>query len=157
MFVCLSVFLSVSHFELINYTLYDNMSLLDIMGSYRPQCSYGKVMFLHLSVILSMGGVCPSACWDTPPDRHPQADTPSGQTPPLGRHPLWADTPSGQTPPLGRHPLWTDPLAQYMLGYTPPAQCILGYTTPLAQCILRYTWLLLRTVRILLECILVNE
>ena len=40
--------------------------------------SCGKVMFLHLSVILSTGGgVCPSACWDTP----------HGQTPP------WADTP----------------------------------------------------------------
>ena len=123
MFVCLSVFLSVSHFELISYTGYDNMSLLDIMGSYRLQRSYGKVMFLHLSVILSTGGVCPSACWDTPPR----------QTPP-GRHPLWADTPSGQTPALGRHPLGrpprADPLAQYMLGYTHPAQCILGYTTP---------------------------
>ena len=59
---------------------------------YRPQRSCGKVMFLHLSVILSTGGVCLSACWDT---------TPPGQTPP----------PTGQTPPLGRHPL---------LGRTPP-------------------------------------
>ena len=83
------------------------MSLLDIMGSYRPQRSCGKVMFLHLSVILSMGGVCSSACWDT----HTQ--TPPRQTPPLGRH------------PLGRPPLpsacWdTHPLAQCILGYTPP-------------------------------------
>ena len=86
------------------------------------------------------------------------------QTPPLGRHPLWADTPSGQTPPLGRHPLWADtpsgqtPPAQCMLGYTPPgrhplpsaywdthpqadtptAQCMLGYTPP-APCMLGYT------------------
>ena len=69
--------------------------------------SCGKVMFLHVPVILSTGvGV-----WQTPP-------------PPLGR-PLWADTPLGrhtptgrhtprQTPPplgrypLGRHPLWED-------------------------------------------------
>ena len=86
-------------------------------------------MFLHLSVILSMGGgVCPSACWDThrqtPPGQTPPGQTPPGQIPP-GRH----ATP-GLTPPMGRHP---------------PAQCMLGYT-----------WLLLRTVRILLECILVQ-
>ena len=40
---------------------------------YRPQRSWGKVMFLHVSVILFTGGgggggtVCPTACWDTPP------------------------------------------------------------------------------------------
>ena len=55
------------------------------------------------------GGVCLSACWDTPP-RHPP---PTGQTKPLGRHPLgrphwqtdtpWADTPR-QTPLTPRHP-----------------------------------------------------
>ena len=74
-----------------------------IFDYYSPQLSCGKVMFLHLSVILSKGGVCLSACWN----RHP-----------LGRNPL------GQTPP------WTD---------TP---------TPSRR-------LLQRTVRILLECILV--
>ena len=64
-----------------------------------------KVMFLHLSVSHSVhgGGVCPSACWDTPPPPPPR------QTPP------WADT----NLPLGRR-------------------------------------LLLRMVRILLECILVQ-
>ena len=98
MFICLSVFLSLSHFDLINYTLYNNMSLLDVMGSYRPQCSYGKVMFLHLSVILSMGVSAPVHA-----GIHSQTDTPR-QTPPLGRHPHWADTPSGQTPPLDRPP-----------------------------------------------------
>ena len=55
---------------------------------------------------------------------------PPRQTPP------WADTPTCQTPPT-----------QCMLGYTPlpiacwnthtPAQCILGYTPP-AQCMLGY-------------------
>ena len=55
---------------------------------YRPQRSWGKVIFLHLSVSHSVhrGSV------------HPL----SGQTPPLGRHPPW------QTPPLrsagGTHP-----------------------------------------------------
>ena len=60
-------------------------------------------MFLHLSVILFTGGVCP------PPHTTP-GQTPPGQTPP------WADL-AGQTPP------WADtPLGRY-----PPAQCMLGY------------------------------
>ena len=53
------------------------------LAFYSPQCSCGKVMFLHVSVILSTRGV--SA-------RHPLGQTPPGQTLPLGRHPL-----------LGRH------------------------------------------------------
>ena len=51
---------------------------------YRPHRSCGKVMFLHLSVILSTGGVC-----QTPPtsgthllDRHPLGRQPPGQTSP---------------------------------------------------------------------------
>ena len=54
---------------------------------YRPQRSCGKVMFLHLSVILSTGGGCLPQCM-------------LGYTP-------WADTPisPGQTPPAaGTHP-----------------------------------------------------
>ena len=59
---------------------------------YRPQRSCGKVMFLHLSVILSTRG-CIRACIgaDTPRADTPQADPP-GQTPPVDRH------------SLGRHP-----------------------------------------------------
>ena len=56
-----------------------------------------KVIFLHLSVIHSVhGGVCLSACWDTP--LRDQADTPPGP----GRHPPQnqADPPgTRQTPP----------------------------------------------------------
>ena len=33
---------------------------------YLPQRSWGKVMFLRMSVILFTGGGCLSACWDTP-------------------------------------------------------------------------------------------
>ena len=59
-------------------------------------------------------------------------------------------TPPGQTPP------WADTPLSSACWDTPPAQCILGYTPPSpTQCMLGYTWLLLRTVRILLECILV--
>ena len=46
---------------------------------------WGKVIFVHLSVILFTGGVCPIECWDTPPGAEsspeqtlPQADTPPG-------------------------------------------------------------------------------
>ena len=85
----------------------------------------GKVIFSQASVILFTGRGGAAAI---PPRTHtPRIYTPSG------RHTPWADTPLGHDPP-GRHtpghtPLWTD-------------------TQPLE-------WLLQRTVRILLECILV--
>ena len=60
--------------------------------NYRPQCSCGKVMFLHLSVSHSVHGA--RGCLaDNPLGRHPQADTPTptqcmlGCTPP-SRRPL---------------------------------------------------------------------
>ena len=93
---------------------------------YRPQRSYGKVMFLYLSVILSTGE-CLLRCmleYTHPPGRH----TPH----PLGSHPLpWADT---HPSPADTNP-WAD---------TPPRQ------TPPSR------WLLQWTVRILLECIIVG-
>ena len=57
----------------------------------RPQRSCGKVMFLHQSVILSMGGCLPDTPW---------IDTTPGQIPP------WADTSPQQTltTPFGRPP-----------------------------------------------------
>ena len=50
----------------------------------RPQRSCGKVIFLHLSVILFTGGL----------GRHPPVRQSPGQTPP------WTNTPPWQTPPL---------------------------------------------------------
>ena len=88
-------------------------------------------MFLHLSASHSVrGGICPSAWWDTPPP--PWADTPQADIHlgryHLGRHPHpWSDTPQADTP-------WIDT----PLGRHPSSRR-----------------LLLRTVRILLECILV--
>ena len=73
---------------------------------YRPQRSCGKVMFLHLSVILFTEVAC-----HTPLGRHTTPwHTPPRQTPP--RH-----IPPGQTTPPTHHP-WAD---------IPPAQCMLGY------------------------------
>ena len=60
-------------------------------------------MFSQVSVC-QWGGVCPIACWDTPP--RPEA-TPTRASP----HRPEADI------PLGRHPL----------GRHPPAQCMVGY------------------------------
>ena len=71
-----------------------------ILSNYRPQMKlWGKVMFLHLSVILFTGGpVCLIACWDT--------HTPLGRPPQATPHPadtLRADTSLAKHPP-GRHP-----------------------------------------------------
>ena len=80
-----------------------------ILGLTVHKRSCGKVVFLHLSVILFMGGRC------TPPGQtHPPtwADTlPPWADTPLGRHTPWADTPPRQAPPLGRHPLVDTPRA----------------------------------------------
>ena len=82
---------------------------------YRPQRSWGKAMFLHVSVILFTGewGVCSIACWDTSPHgtrgRHPlgpgtpQSRHPHDKAPPGTRHPPGAGTlhpPQDQAPPL---------------------------------------------------------
>ena len=83
--------------------------------NYRPQRSWGKVMFLHMSVILFTGG---RSTWaGTPPGRY----TPL----PLGRYPQ-AGTPPGQVPPS---PGQVPPLGRYTPGrYTSQVpQCILGY------------------------------
>ena len=68
---------------------------------YHPQQSWGKVIFSQASVILfTGGGVCLSACWDTPQD---QAGTPHNQAPPphphLGTRPPWTRHPPPRTRP----------------------------------------------------------
>ena len=82
---------------------------------YRPQRSWAKVMFLQASVILSTGGVCLSACWDT--TTPPRADTPPGPFPPI------ADTPV-QQPPLEQTPPKTNPPGPD----TPPGKQTPGYS-----------------------------
>ena len=76
-------------------------------NNYRPQRSWGKVMFLQASMILLTGGVCLSACWDIPPRSrhpHPRADSPPPQEqtpPPQSRLP-----PQEQTPPPQHRACW---------------------------------------------------
>ena len=90
---------------------------------YRPQRSFGKVMFLHLSVsCLFTGGVCLSACWDTPPRQvHPPAGTPPwAGTPPTGKvDPSRTSTPPGQVYPPGQ--VHTPPGQVHPPGRYPPS------------------------------------
>ena len=65
------------------------------LNYYRPQTKFAKVMFLHQSVSHSVhGGVCLSACWDTPIQEQtpPRPGSPEEQTPPRpGTPPPGAD------------------------------------------------------------------
>ena len=74
----------------------------NIFHVYRPQRSWGKVMFLHVSVILFTGGVCLSACWDTTPPEQ----TPPGQAPPGAVHAERYGQHAGGTHPTGMHSCW---------------------------------------------------
>ena len=88
---------------------------------YRPQRSFGKVMFSQVSVILFTGGLC--VCGRHPPGRHP-----------LGRHPT-GQTPPGQTPPCPVHARTHTPPDQCMLGYTPcPRQPVQRTVRILLEC-----------------------
>ena len=70
-----------------NPVILSELHIMPIITVRKRSC--GKVMFLHLSVSHSVhggvGGVCLSACWDTPP----WVDTPAGQTPPPPRADTW--------------------------------------------------------------------
>ena len=91
---------------------------MNIFTARKPSC--GKVMFLHLSVSHSVHrgcvypstqrvGVCIPVCnGERVLPLGPGVYTPPGQTP-SGQTPCWADTPSGHTHPLGRHPPYTHP------------------------------------------------
>ena len=127
---------------------------------YRRQRSCGKVMFLHLSVILFTEGGLPDR--DPYRQNRPWTETPPGQRPPgqrspwpelpLNRDPSWTETPWTETPsqnspwtetPPGQTPLWTDPppptdgdpldrdpLDRDPLDRDPPGQRSLGQRTP---------------------------
>ena len=72
--------------------LNDNVILVS-KTCYRPQRSWGKVIFSQASVILFTGGVCLSACWDTATPlrrRHPPARRSS---------PCQGDPPAKETTP----------------------------------------------------------
>ena len=94
LFIVIHCFVSFSNSKRLDYII------TSCPQFYRPQRSCGKVMFLHLSVILFTGGLPPP--WaDTSICRHP-----SGQTPPWADTP-WADISLGRHPP-GQTPTWAD-------------------------------------------------
>ena len=107
---------------------------------YRPQRSCEGYVFTGVC-LSTVGGVCLSACWDPPQEQthpweqtHTQVRHPPGQTPPRSRH-----------PPQVRHthpPKFFFFFLHFFAFFTPPQ--IQYRRRPL-----------LRTVRILLECILV--
>ena len=93
---------------------------------YRPQRSWGKVMFLQVSVILLTGGrgvphTPPGA--DTPGSRHPPEQTPPTRQSrhPPSRHPPQSRHPPSRHPPQSKHPPeQTPPRADTPPEQTPP-------------------------------------
>ena len=128
---------------------------------YRPQRSWGKVMFYKCVCDSVHRGwwVCLSACWDTTPQEQtpspgadppeqasPKSKTPKSRHPPKSRHtPPRAHPPRAGTPPRADPPQEQAPPSQ-RADPPPPEQSMLGDTVNA------------RPVRILLECNLVwNE
>ena len=87
------------------------------MINYRPQRSCGKVMFLHVSVILFTGGrgsLSGRPPWtETPRQRTPQTENPWIETP-------WQETPCTETP--GKRLPDRDPPDRGTPGQRPPRQ-----------------------------------
>ena len=78
---------------------------------YRPQRSWGKVVFTCVCDSVHRGGICLSACWDTTPEirKPPWEQAPPGSRSPGAGTPPKAGTPREQTPPQAgtprsRHP-----------------------------------------------------
>ena len=156
-----------------------NSFLLTRCGfDYRPQRSWGKVMFLQACVILFTGGCLPQCMlgYHPPEQTPPWEQTPPEQTPHGSRHPPRADTPTSRPPgadtPGSRHtPPWEQtphleqttppPGRRHPLEQTPPEQTHPPgrHTPPRADTSPRQNMLgdtvNARAGLILLECILV--
>ena len=78
---------------------------------YRSQTTFAKVMFLHVSVILSTG----EGGFGVPGQVHPLGRYPLGRYTPRGRYTPWVGTPPGHVPP-GRYTPW-------QVHLPPPREC----------------------------------
>ena len=128
---------------------------------YRPQRSWAKVIFSQACVKNSVhrGGedVCLSACWDTPREHTPETMHPPGAdtTPPQTMHPPGPDPPAPDTPDQAPPQADTTPLEQTHTPLPPDQAPPPEQTPPPPGSRLQHT-VNERSVRILLECILVN-
>ena len=142
----------------------DTFLKTDASNFYRPLRSCKGYVLTPVS--LSTGGVYLNACWDTTTTTLP-LQTPTEADTPQSRHPL-EQIPQEQTPPRSRHSpsrhphpqADTSPVADTSGADTLPTPleqtAPLGADTPLQeQTPPQSRRLLLRTVRIQLECILV--
>ena len=139
---------------------------------YRPQRNYEGYVFTGVCLSTSGGGCLPQCMLGchTPGSRHtpthPLSRIPPGQTPARSRHPPehtpWSRHPPEQTcppsrhPPGSRHPWEQTPLGADTLRSRHPQQTTPGAGIPPGKRTPRSRQPLLRTVRILLECILVK-
>ena len=117
-------------------------------SNYRPQRSWGKVIFSQASVILLTGGGCLLRGVLCVVSQHALRQTPPGTDTPGSRHPQDQTLPPDQTPPGTKHPPPPGPDTPHSSPDQTPS--------PLEQSMLRDT-VNLQAVRILLECNLVTE
>ena len=119
MIILLFTWIKVKRLQSVKYKL----SLVLVNNGLQRPCTllpaanevWGKVIFLHLSVILFTGG---STWAGTPPRQvhpNPRQGTPTGQVPlwqvhPSGRYTPQAGTPLGRYPSPGRYTPWQVPL-----------------------------------------------
>ena len=144
---------------------------------YRPQRSCEGYVFTGVCLSTGGGWGCLPQCMlgyhtppaDTPWSRHPLgADTPQEQRTPGSRHPPWSRHPQGADTPRSRLPRPDTPRTRHPEDQTPPqetppcsrhpprADTPLEQTPPRADTPSQIRPLL-RTVGILLECILVTS
>ena len=91
-------FVNINQWQIQDHSFYAPLTCPECEDNYRPQRSCGKVIFLHVSVILSTGGGLPLV-----PGR--SAPGPGGGSAPGQTHipSLWVDTIPRADIPLGRH------------------------------------------------------
>ena len=88
-----------------------NIVQISLLSYYRPQTKFAKVVFLHVSVILSTGGGLPQCMLGYHPPgagtTPPRADTPQEQAPPGAVYAGRYGQQAGGTHPTGMHSCFT--------------------------------------------------
>ena len=86
-----------------------------VLVCYRPQRSWGKVIFSQACVILFTGGILPQCMlgYHTPQTRHPTGSRHSPKPGPPGAGPSEQAPPRSGTPPGSRHPPAAEHVGRY--------------------------------------------